>query len=328
MKLNLAQLVLDVHDVTDDAFQRRFPDVTFTKVANAAALAQVMPATDILFINNQSYTPDVARAVLPNAKRLKWIQFATVGIDGARESGLPEGVLMSNVRGLRTGLLAGHAISLMLGAMRGFRQYEKFRKRREWGRLEMFPCILAPDGATMVIMGLGEIGREVARKAKAFDMHVIGVSRASAAEPPIDEVVAREKLHEVLPRADVLLIAAPLDDTTRHSIGAAELALMKRTAILVNISRGALIDEKALIAALKSGQIAGAAADVTEIEPLPASSELWDLENFLLTPHLGGRGGEAQKLHLAHILADNLGRFIRGEKLYNQIGRDGAIIPD
>lgn len=328
MKLNLAQLVLDVHDVTDDAFQRRFPDVTFNKAKTADELARIMPTTDILFVNNQSYTPEVARAVLPNCKRLKWIQFATVGIDGARESGLPEGVLMSNVRGLRTGLLAGHAIALMLGAMRGFRAYEKFRNKREWARLEMFPYILAPDGGTLVIMGLGEIGREVARKAKAFDMHVIGVSRASVPEGPIDEIVPRERLHEVLPRADVLLVAAPLDETTRHSIGAAEFALMKPTAILVNISRGALIDESALIEALKTHKIAGAAADVTEFEPLQRDSELWDLENFLLTPHLGGRGGEAQKLHLSHILADNLGRFMRGERLYNQIGRDGAIIPN
>lgn len=328
MSLNFSQLVLPVHDVVDEAFARRFPQVNFRKAWSPAELGKLMSDTDVLFVNNQSYTPDVAQVVLPQCGRLKWIQFATVGIDGARESGLPEGVLMSNVRGLRTGILAGHAIALMLGAMRGFRAYEKYRAKREWGRLEMFPHILTPEGGTMIIVGLGEIGQDVARKAKGFDMHVIGVSRGGRAEGAIDEVVSRERFHQVLPRADVLLIAMPLDDSTRHFIGAREFALMKRTAILVNISRGGVIDEQALVTALQDKTIAGAAMDVTEVEPLPQDSPLWDIENVLLTPHLGGRGGEAQKQHLSDILAENLTRFMAGKKLYNQIGRDGAVIPD
>jgi phosphoglycerate dehydrogenase-like enzyme len=326
--LNFSQLVLPVHDVVDDGFRKKFPQVNFRKAWSPDELGPLMADTDILFVNNQSYTPDVARVVLPNSQRLKWIQFATVGIDGARESGLPEGVLLSNVRGLRTGILAGHAIALMLGAMRGFRAYEKYRARHEWGRLEMFPHILTPEGGTMIIVGLGEIGQDVARKAKAFDMHVIGVSRGAKAEGAIDEVVPRERFHEVLPRADVLLIAMPLDDSTRHFIGAREFSLMKRTAVLVNISRGGVIDETAMVAALRAKTIAGAAMDVTEVEPLPADSPLWDIENVLLTPHLGGRGGEAQKQHLSDILAENLTRFMNGQSLYNQIGRDGAIMTD
>lgn len=328
MTLNFSQLVLSVHDVIDDAFMARFPDVRFRKAWSAAELAPLMPDTDILFVNNQSYTPEVARVVLPNCGRLKWIQFATVGIDGARRSGLPENVVMSNVRGLRTGILAGHAVALMLGAMRGFRRYEKFRARREWGRLEMFPHILTPDGGTLVIVGLGEIGRDVARKAKGFDMHVIGVSRGAIAEGCVDEVVPRERLHAVLPRADAVLIAMSYDDSIRHFMGAAELALMKPTAVLVNISRGGVIDEAAMISALQAKRIAAAAIDVTEVEPLPPDSPLWDMENVLLTPHLGGRGGEAQKQHLSEILADNITRFMKGAALYNQIAPDGSILPD
>ena len=328
MSLNFSQLVLPVHDVVDDTFKQKFPQVNFRKAWSADELGRIMADTDVLFVNNQSYTPDVAKVVLPNCQRLKWIQFATVGIDGARQSGLPEGVLLSNVRGLRTGILAGHAIALMLGAMRGFRAYETYRARHEWGRLEMFPHILTPDGGTMIIVGLGEIGQDVARKAKAFDMHVIGVSRGAKAEGAIDEVVPRERFHEVLPRADVLLIAMPLDESTRHFIGAREFSLMKPTAILVNISRGGVLDEAALITALKAKTIFGAAMDVTEVEPLPADSPLWEIENVLLTPHLGGRGGEAQKQHLSEILAENLTRFMKGQPLYNQIGRDGAIMTE
>jgi phosphoglycerate dehydrogenase-like enzyme len=188
-----------------------------------------------------------------NHSRLKWIQFATVGIDTAKASGLPTNVLLTNVRGLRTGILAGHAIALMLGVMRGFRPYEKFRKKREWGRMEMFPLILTPEGGTMVIIGLGEIGQDIAKKAKGFNMHIIGVSRGAKPEGPIDEVVPREKLHDVLPKADVLMIAMPLDDDTRHYIGAPELDLLKPTAVVVNISRGGVVDEAALIALSKRG---------------------------------------------------------------------------
>ena len=293
--LNFTQLVLPVHDVVDDAFEARFPDMRFRKCWSADELAKVMPDTDIFFVNNQSYTPDVGKIVARDRKRLKWIQFATVGIDTAKASGLPTDVLLTNVRGLRTGILAGHAIALMLGVMRGFRPYEKFRKKREWGRMEMFPYILTPEGGTMVILGLGEIGQDIAKKAKGFDMHVIGVSRGAKAEGPIDEVVPREQLHEVLPRADVLMIAMPLDDTTRHYIGRPQLDLLKPTAVVVNISRGGVVDEAAMIAALKAGKFAGLGTDVTEVEPLDPGSELWDMENVLLTPHLAGRGGEAQR---------------------------------
>jgi phosphoglycerate dehydrogenase-like enzyme len=287
-----------------------------------------MSSADILYVNNQSYTPDVGRVVLEAGARLKWIQFATVGIDTARASGLPKGVLLSNVRGLRTGILAGHAIALMLGVMRGFRPYESFRKRREWGRMEMFPLILTPEGGTLVILGLGEIGQDIAKKAKAFNMHVIGVSRGAKAEGSIDEVVPRDRLSEVLPLADVLMIAMPLDDTTRNYVGAAQLDLLKPTAVVVNISRGGVVDERAMIEALKAKKFAGLGTDVTEIEPLPADSPLWEMENVLLTPHLAGRGGEAQKLYLAKILATNLTRFQNGERLYNQISYDGSILPD
>lgn len=325
-KLNFTQLVLPVHDVIDAKFEAGFPDITFRKAWSARELAPLMRNTDIFFVNNQSYTSEVAEVVLPNCERLKWIQFATVGIDTARESGLPDNVLMSNVRGLRTGILAGHAIALMLGAMRGFRRYERFRRAREWGRMEMFPHIIAPDGAKLVIVGLGEIGQDVARKAKGFDMHVVGVSRGAKPEKWIDEVVPREDFHKVLPTADVVLIAMPYDTKTRHFVGKAELDLMKPGAILVNISRGGVVDEDALVGALKAGKIAGAAMDVTEVEPLPRESAIWDLENVLLTPHLGGRGGEAQKKHLSEILEDNLQRFMSGRQLYNQIRMDGSVI--
>jgi phosphoglycerate dehydrogenase-like enzyme len=327
MVLNVAYIVLQDHDVIDDEFRAGLPDFQFFKCTSADDLAKVMPEIDILFINNQSYTSAIGKVVRGKGHRLKWIQFSTVGIDTARAGGLPDNVLLSNVRGLRTGILAGHAMALMLGVMRGFRLFDRFRRAEQWGRREIAPMILAPDGGTMVLLGLGEIGRDVARKAKAFDMHVIGVSRSSDAEWPIDELVPRERLADVLPRADVVMITLPFDETTRHYLGAQHFALLKPTAVVVNVSRGGVIDEAALIEALRAGRFAGFATDVTEVEPLPAGSPLWTMEQVLLTPHLAGYGGQAQKQDLAKLLATNLKRFKNGERLYNQIARDGSILP-
>src|ERR671910_560686 len=152
--------------------------------------------------------------------------------------------------------------------------------------------MIETEGARMVILGMGRIGQDIARKAKAFDMEVICVTRATApAVPEIDRVVLREKVDEVLPTADVVMIAMPLDAGTQGFLSAERIALMKETAILVNISRGKVVDEAALALALAENRIMGAGLDAFAKEPLPEESPLWDLPNVLMTPHVGGNGG-------------------------------------
>jgi phosphoglycerate dehydrogenase-like enzyme len=152
--------------------------------------------------------------------------------------------------------------------------------------------MIAPDGARVVILGMGRIGQDIARKAKAFDMEVICVTRAPApAVPEIDRVVPREEVDEVLPTADVVMIAMPLDAGTEGFLSAERIALMKETAVVVNISRGKVVDEAALARALTEARIMGAGLYAFAKEPLPAESPLWDLPNVLMTPHVGGTGG-------------------------------------
>jgi phosphoglycerate dehydrogenase-like enzyme len=187
--------------------------------------------------------------------------------------------------------------------------------------------LLDPDGARMVIFGMGHIGQEIARKAKAFDMEVICVTRASSpAVPEIARVVPREKAGEVLPTADVVMVAMPLDSATRGFLSAERIALMKDTAILVNISRGKVVDEAALARALVEGRIKGAGLDALAEEPLPASSPLWDLPNVLITPHVGGGGGRQQWRRMSELIRGNTRRYLSGEPLKHVVRTpDGTL---
>jgi phosphoglycerate dehydrogenase-like enzyme len=176
--------------------------------------------------------------------------------------------------------------------------------------------MIAPDGARMVILGMGRIGQDIARKAKAFDMEVICVTRAPApAVLEIDRVVPRENVDEVLPSADVVMVAMPLDADTQGFLSAERIALMKETAVFVNISRGKVVDEAALARALSERRIMGAGLDAFAKEPLPAESPLWDLPNVLMTPHVGGQGGRELWRRMSDLVRDNTRRYLSGAPL-------------
>jgi D-2-hydroxyacid dehydrogenase (NADP+) len=187
--------------------------------------------------------------------------------------------------------------------------------------------MVSPDGARMVILGMGRIGQDIARKAKAFDMEVICVTRASTpAVPEIDRVVSREKVDEVLPTADVVICAMPLDAGTLGFLNAERIALMKDTAIFVNISRGKVVDEAALARALAEGRIMGAGLDAFAREPLPAESPLWDLPNVLMTPHVGGNGGRELWRRMSDLVRDNTRRYLSGAPLKHVVRTpDGTL---
>jgi phosphoglycerate dehydrogenase-like enzyme len=215
----------------------------------------------------------------------------------------------------------------MLGVMRGFRRFEPLRAQRNYARQALPRYMMAPDGARMVIFGMGRIGQDIARKAKAFDMEVICVTRAPApAVPEIDHVVARDKVNEVLPVADVVMIAMPLDPGTQEFMNAERIALMKETAVFVNISRGKVVDEAALARALAEGRIMGAGLDAFAQEPLPATSPLWDLPNVLMTPHVGGNGGRELWRRMSDLVRDNMRRYLSGAPLKHVVRTpDGTL---
>ena len=327
MTVRIAQFVHPANDVIDEAFLREFPEVEVAKASSLESLAKALEGAEILHVYNSAFTAEFARLVRDKGQALKWIQFTTVGVEIGLRAGLPDGVWVTNAGNVSQRVLATHAIALMLGVMRNFRRFEQLRARREWARHTMSSHIVDPDGACMVILGMGHIGQDIARKAKAFDMEVICVTRAaSPAVPEIDRVVAREKIAEVLPSADVVMVAMPLDNNTRGFLSAERIALMKETAILVNISRGKVVDETALARALADGRIMGAGLDALAEEPLPVASPLWDLPNVLITPHVGGQGGQQLWRRMSQLIRDNTRRYLSGAPLKHVVrSPDGTL---
>jgi phosphoglycerate dehydrogenase-like enzyme len=327
MTVRIAQFVHATHDVVDEAFLREFPEIEAVKTHDLETLSDALEGAEILQVYNSAFTPEFARLVRDKGRALKWIQFTTVGIDIALKAGLPEGVWITNSGDVSQRVLAAHAIALMLGVMRGFRRFEPLRARRDYARQTLPRYMVAPDGGRMVILGMGRIGQDIARKAKAFDMEVICVTRAPApAVPEIDRVVSRAKVDEVLPTADVVMVAMPLDASTQGFLSAERIALMKETAILVNISRGKVVDEAALARALAEGLIMGAGLDAFAREPLPAESPLWDLPNVLMTPHVGGNGGRASWRRMSELVRDNTRRYLSGVPLKHVVRTpDGTL---
>ena len=327
MSVRIAQFVHATHDVVDEAFLREFPEIEAVKAESLETLAQALDGAEIFQVYNSAFTPEFAQLVRNKGRALKWIQFTTVGIDIALKAGLPDGVWITNSGDVSQRVLAGHAMALMLGVMRGFRRFEPLRAQHDYARKLMPRYMVAPDGACMVILGMGRIGQDIARKAKAFDMEVICVTRAAApAVPEIDRVVPREKVNEVLPTADVVMIAMPLDTGTSGFMSAERIALLKETAVFVNISRGKVVDEAALARALAAGRILGAGLDAFAREPLPPESPLWDLPNVVMTPHVGGNGGRELWQKMSDLVRDNTRRYLSGAPLKHVVRTpDGTL---
>jgi D-2-hydroxyacid dehydrogenase (NADP+) len=328
--VKIVQFAQPHHDVVDSEFEAALPGVRIVKAGDAAACAEEVCDAEALIVTSQFMDGAIARALRQGADRgvLKWIQFATTGFDAAAQHSLPANVTITNVRGIRSGILAGHAIALMLGVMRGFHGFAPHRARHEWGRNAIQNDLISPGGATAVICGMGGVGRDIARKAKVFDMTVIGVSRQGRAGGDFDRVVPREDIQKVLPEADVLFLAQGYASDVHHFIGEKELSLMKPDAILVNIARGALTDEAALAAVLRDGRIKGAGIDVYSEEPLGPDSPFWDLPNVLMTPHIAGQGGSDQKDRLRGLFFENISRYVAGRTLLNRVTIDGDVILD
>jgi phosphoglycerate dehydrogenase-like enzyme len=326
--VKLVQFAQPHHDVVDADFIAAFPGVRFVKVADAEACARELRDAEILTLASNFHGAVIAEALAQPGGALKWIQFTTTGIDSVTAFGLPQGVLITNVRGVASVVLGAHAIALMLAVMRGFHVFQAHRLAHRWARAELQGHLTSTGGGTAVICGMGGVGSDIARKAKAFDMRVIGVSRAGRAGGDFDRVVPREGLAEVLPEADVVFLALPYGPDTHHFIGARELAAMGRGTVLVNVARGGLVDENALIAALGENRIKGAGLDAFVHEPLPADSPLWTLENVVISPHVAGRGGAAQINRMRALFFDNLARYLAGRPLRNRVTVEGEAIAD
>lgn len=296
-----------------------FPEVEFVKAKDAEEAARGLERqADILIVNGNEYEAPIAAAAAASSS-LRWIQFTSSGLDGALGRGnLPAHVAVTNVAGLRAGNLSEHAFALLLFLTRQLRRIEAARTERAWRRDAVFGDMVSLRGRTILIIGMGAIGQALAHKAEAFGMRVTAVSRAFAPNAAVERVYRRHEAIEGFRQADVVVIAAPSEPEMRGFVDRAKLAALKRSAIVINVSRGDLIDEPALIDACRARRIAGAGLDVLVEEPARSDSEFWLLDNVALTPHVGGAGSE-QLEQLLDMIAENLALYLQGAPLLRRV---------
>ncbi len=261
--------------------------------------------------------------LLEQPTRLRFIQSIGAGTDQfGRDALSARGIRLASASGVNMKAVSEHAMALILALCRRLPEARDNQARRHWRGMIGDLTIREDElgGKTLLVIGLGSIGGRLARLAKAFDMHVIGVRRDPAAgSNGADSVHAIADLDSLLPQADVVALTCPLTKETEKLIDAKALGLMKKSAFLVNAARGKVVDEAALIATMQTGGIAGAALDVTVDEPLPAESPLWTLPNTFITPHTAGETRRYED-NVLDILGENLERLWRGEAgLRNQI---------
>lgn len=261
--------------------------------------------------------------LLDRSKRLSFIQSVGAGTDQFPAEELRQrGIRLASARGVNARAVAEHAMALLLALNRRLPEARDNQRKRLWrgmiGDLSGREDELG--GKTLLLIGLGQIGGRLAQLAKAFDMSVVALRRNPAAgKGAADAVHAIGTFRSLLPAADFVVLACPLTEETENLVDAAALRRMKPTAYLVNVARGRVVDEAALIEALANGQIAGAAIDVTVEEPLAANSPLWTMPQVLMTPHTAGETRRYED-NLIEILRDNLGRLRHGEeRLRNQV---------
>lgn len=264
----------------------------------------------------------VPAEMLPFAKKLEWLQLSSAGADRYfRSDTLPENVVLTNAVGAYGLTVSEHMTAFTFSLMRRFPQYSRNQFNHEW---KIMGDVKSVQGSTVLVIGMGDIGTSYAKQMRALGAYVIGVRRARKPMPAVfSEQFTIDQLDEVIPRADVVAMVIPGSDATRKIMNAERFALMKDNSYLINVGRGVSVDTDALIAALKSGKLAGAALDVTDPEPLPKDSELWDMDNVIITPHAAGNYLlEGTLERVVEILTENLGNYLNGRPLRNIVDRD------
>ncbi len=261
---------------------------------------------------------ELRRTVLPVVFRLeglRWFHTFSAGTDSpAFKVLIDRGTLLTNSSGASAPSIAQYVLAMMLHTAKRVDDWRAQQSRREWKQIHTAEL----TGQTVGIVGTGAIGGEVARLAQAFGMTVLGVRRSGKPARYVDEMLPSRRLHAMLKRCDFVVLACPLTKETEGLIGEPELSAMKPTATLINIARGRVVDEAALIDALRERRIAGACLDVSTVEPLPETSPLWDMPNVVLTPHNSGFSPLNMERSMS-IFLDNLDRFAAGKKLRNLV---------
>ncbi len=268
------------------------------------------------------HSPDVFSV----AANLKWMQTTSAGLDMMLTPEVREmGLQVTNASGLHAAPVVETAWALTLAVSRYLKHFGECQQKHAWDQFTPYDL----NDRTAGVVGLGGIGRRYAKIASAFGMRVIAVDKHVQEKPAeVDELWTLEGLNDLCAEADVVMIACPATAETQGLIGAEQLALMKPTGIIVNIARGGIIDEPALIECLTEGRIAGAGLDVTKVEPLPEDDPLWDTPRLVITPHIAGWSNDRSR-SVVRFFCENLTRYKAGEPLRNLVDQQrGYPVPD
>jgi phosphoglycerate dehydrogenase-like enzyme len=294
-----------------EEFAARRTGLAHFEVRTLEELERRAPEADVLVVSGLW-----RNTLLATAAKLRFVQSFSAGTDQYDKALFRKrGVRLANAQGANERAVAEHAIALILTLTRQLHLARDDQRSRQWRGMIGDRALREQElgGKTLVIVGLGRIGMRLAALARAFDMRVIGVRRTARPEPGLaDQVVARADLAQALAEADVAALTCPLTAETEGLIGATALAALKPGALLVNVARGKVVDQAALIAALADGRVRAAAIDCFPEEPLPPDSVFWALPNVLVTPHTAGETGLYEK-NVVDILVDNIERLLRGE---------------
>ncbi len=279
-----------------------------------ARLDEILRETEVILSN-----PVVPDDIVQRAPQLSWLQLTSAGVDRLLGSAVVRShVTVTTASGIHAVPISEYVIGAILAFAKGFPKATRSQMERRWN--PYWPEEL--EGKTLGVLGLGAIGSRVAELGQALGMRVLAARRSANERQAADgcslEVLPPSEIPYLLAESDYVIVAVPLTPESRRMIGEAELRSMKRTAVIVNIARGAIIDEPALVRALKEGWIAGAALDVFEQEPLSPESELWGMANVLLTPHISG-GTPRYMERAVDLFCENLRRYLAGEPLRNEV---------
>jgi phosphoglycerate dehydrogenase-like enzyme len=270
--------------VLAESIRERYPEMRVLHLPNYDTLPRELADTNIFV----GYSLRAEQLV--HARELKWIHSTAAGVAQLMYPELRQsGITVTNASGIFSVPMAEQTMGLILALARNFPDSVRYQDTAKWSVQDLWdkPQHLTEiNGCLLLIIGYGSIGRELARRAKVFDMRVWGMTRSGNGDSTnAEKILPVSQLNEALPHADYVVISAPETSQTKHLIGAEQIARMKRGARLINVARGSLLDETALIGALHSGALGGAALDVTAMEPLPTQSPLWHAPNLFITPH-------------------------------------------
>ncbi|HEX3629164.1 MAG TPA: D-2-hydroxyacid dehydrogenase [Candidatus Dormibacteraeota bacterium] len=294
-----------IRNVYRDGLARAFPQLKIDVVDHHSRVDPYISEANILV----TFGAHLTDRVLEKASKLEWIQALGTGVDGIVDSpALRDGVIVTNLRGLHGASVSESVLAAMLALSRNL---PRAVRSQDAGRWDRFPVNLV-KGKTVGILGVGVIASELAPRCQALGMKVIGITSSPRSVPGFDRVVSRDELLDVTSELDHLVLLIPYTSETDGIVGRSVLQRMKRSAFLINVARGGVVDQAALVEALRSGLIAGAALDVFVEEPLPDGHPLWKMPNVLVTPHMAGFHAGYPDEALP-IVIENIRHFLAGD---------------